>query len=81
MADDEDVEDRRRERNSRRWRLHVRSERAEWMDAIASTDPALHAELEALRALAPQEWRKRLVAEAKKLGLYALKAFPERATP
>ena len=74
----DDTEDLRRERNSRRWRLRSPSERETLMEALAERDPALHTELVALRSTNPQAWRKRLVATAQKLEVYAPKTYPER---
>jgi hypothetical protein len=71
MADEPTPEERRRALNARRWRLAHPAERAALMDALAESDPALHAELTALRATAPQAWRKRLIAEAKRRGMLA----------
>ena len=71
MAEEEDIEARRQALKARRWRLGHPAERAAWMAAIAEKDPALHAELEVLRRASAQEWRKRLVREARRLGVIA----------
>jgi len=74
----DDVEDHRRARNARRRRLRAPSTRAEIMDELSRRDPGLFGELEALRARSPQEWRKRLIAAARRLELYEPKSYPER---
>ncbi len=73
-----DTEDERRERNARRWRLRSPSRRAGLLEELEKRDSALHAELLALRAVSPQAYRKRLVAEATRLELYEPKAFQDR---
>lgn len=73
-----DVEDRRRLLSYRRRALQYPREREAYMERIEELDPALFAELTALRAASPQAWRKRLHHEARRLGLHTYFGYPPR---
>jgi hypothetical protein len=68
---DRDVEATRRERNQRRRRFRRYNRRATWLAEVERRDPALHAELVALRAQSGQAFRRALIEAMKKLGMYA----------
>ncbi len=73
-----DAEDRRRLRSYRRRPLQYPREREAYMTRIAELDPALHAELTALRGASPQAWRKRLHHEARRLDLHTYFGYSAR---
>src|SRR5687767_11638373 len=76
--DDQDVEDRRRERNLRRRALQRYRRRVGYLEQIGERDPALHATLLELRNSNPQGFRKALQRAARSLGLHELFEYTER---
>ncbi len=65
-----DSEDVRRWRNQRRRRVRRQGRRRRWLEAIRQDNPELAEELEGLRGRNPQAFRKRLVAEARRLDIF-----------
>ncbi len=69
-ASDLDVEDRRRLANLRRRVVQRFARRNRYLAAIEAVEPETAAALVALRSVHPQEYRKRLQFEARRLGIH-----------